>query len=307
MRIILTGASGLIGSRFEELLFETHEIIPLSSSDGIDITDKSSIENFLNDKNADVIIHLAGKTDVDRCEIDKNIDLEILNIEEKDAKSLEVKSLNSDEWVGKDTAFAVNTIGTSNLYNIAKEKEIKFVYISTDFVFSGDGEYTEDSKPDPINWYGMTKWYGERLIDISEDLIVRLSFPYGYKSFVRQDFIWKIIDLLKEKEEVSLISDQTITPTFIDDIVNGLDFLLSKNTLGIYHLTGSSYETPFHIGQKIKDAFGLSTKINPTTMDQIYAGKAPRPFQSIMRNAKIRNLGFNPKTFDEGLSLIKNS
>ena len=253
------------------------------------------------------MIHLAGKTDVDSCETDKDIDLGILNIYGANIKSLEIKSLNSDEWIGKNTSFAINTIGTRNLYNIAKEKGMKFVYVSTDFVFPGNGEYTEDSEPDPINWYGMTKWYGEKLIDATQDLIVRLSFPYGYQSPVRQDFVWKIVDLLREKREVSLISDQTITPTFIDDIVNGLDFLLSKNATGIYNLTGSDYDDPYHIGQKIKNTFGFETKINATTRDQIYVGRALRPFQSIMRNAKIRNLGFNPKTFDEGLTLIKNA
>lgn len=304
MRIILTGATGLIGSRFEELLFENHDIIPLSSSDGIDITDKNSLEKFLSNKNADVMIHLAGKTDVDSCEKDKDIDLEILNIEEKDAKGLEINSLNSDEWVGKNTSFAINTIGTRNLYDVSKDIGMKFVYISTDFVFPGNGEYTEDSKPDPINWYGMTKWYGEKLIDTQEDLIVRLSFPYGYQSSVRQDFIWKIIDLLKEKEEVPLISDQTITPTFIDDIVYGLDFLFSKKTSGIYHLTGSSYESPYQIGQKIKKVFGFETKISDSTKDELYKDRAPRPFQSIMKNGRIAELGFRTKTFDEGLSLI---
>lgn len=307
MRIILTGATGLIGSRFEELFFENHEIIPVSSSQGIDITDKSYIETFLNDKNADVVIHLAGKTDVDSCENDKNIDLEILNIEKNNIKSFEVANTDINIWKNEKTAFAINTVGTINLYNAAKERGLKFVYISTDFVFPGNGEYTEDSQPDPINWYGATKWYGERLIDTTKDLIVRLSFPYGYQSPVKQDFVWKIIDLLREKDEVSLISDQTITPTFIDDIVNGLDFLLSKNALGIYHLTGSSYETPHQIGQKIKQVFGFETKISDVTLEELYKGKAQRPFQSIMRNAKIRNLGFNPKTFDEGLTLIKNA
>jgi len=305
MKIILTGATGLIGSRFEALMFESYEIIPLSSSDGVDITNRGSMESFLSGKNADVVIHLAGKTDVDSCEEDKDTDLGILNIDEEKIKSLDTNDLDSSVWQDKNTAFAINTIGTKNLYDIAKEKGIKFVYISTDFVFPGNGEYTEDSQTGPINWYGMTKWYGESLIDNTKDLIVRLSFPYGYSSPVRQDFVQKLIDLLRDKDEVSLVENQTITPTFIDDIVNGLDFLLSKNATGIHHLTGSSYLTPLEIGEKIKNTFSFETIINTTNMEALYAGKAPRPFQSKMQNAKIRNLGFNPKTFDEGLEAIK--
>lgn len=303
MKIILTGATGLIGSRFEELMFENHEITPLSSKE-VDITDKSSIIEFFKEKKADAIIHLAAKTDVDGCEEDKYEDLRSLNIEEEIAKSLDINNLNVDDWKEKKTAFAVNTIGTKNLYGIAKENGLKFVYISTDFIFEGNGEYEEESTSNPINWYGMTKWYGEKLIDTSNDLIVRLSFPYGYPSPVKQDFVQKLISLLRDRDEVSLIEDQTITPTFIDDIVNGLDFLIQKNVTGIYHLVGSSFEDPYKIGQVLKEKFGFKTKINLTNRETIYAGKAPRPFKSIMKNDKIIQLGFKPKTFAEGLDLL---
>lgn len=307
MRIILTGSTGLIGSRFEELMFESHEIIPLSSSQGVDVTDEDSIINFFNGKEADVIIHLAAKTDVDGCETDKSNDLKELEVSGNDIPGLNIHDVDSSKWKGKKSAFAINAMGTKNLCETAKARGIKFVYISTDFVFPGEGEYTEESQTRPINWYGMTKWCGERFIDSARDLLVRLSFPYGYPSPVKPDFIQKIIGFLRDNDEVSLISDQTITPTFIDDIVFGLDFLLQKNATGIYHLSGSSSEDPYHIGQKIKEVFGYKANINPAKREQIYIGKAPRPFKSVMRNDMIRRLGFTPKTFDEGLELIKSS
>jgi dTDP-4-dehydrorhamnose reductase len=308
MKIILTGASGLIGSRFEELMFENHEIIPLSSGNGIDITDKDAVKSFLSEKNGDVIIHLAGKTDVDGCEADKDSDLGILNIEEAGIDDLDVLAVNSDVWKNKSSAFAVNTVGTKNLYDISKEIGTKFVYISTDFVFSGDDDFnTEETHPQPIDWYGYTKYFGEKLIDTSKDLIVRLSFPYGFKSPVKKDLVWKLYDLLSSNSEVSLISNQTITPTFIDDIINGLNFILQKEAVGTFHLTGSSSLTPKEIGEKIKNSFGFQTVINDSKLEDVYAGKAPRPFKSIMKNARIINLGYRPKTFDEGLELIKSS
>ena len=182
---------------------------------------------------------------------------------------------------------------------------MKFVYISSDFVFRGEGEYSEESKVDPINWYGMTKYYGEKVVDESKDLIVRLSFPYGYQSEVKKDVLWSVVGLMRGKDEVSLISDQTITPTFIDDIAFGLEFLLQKNATGIYHLTGSSSLSPKEIGKKAKIAFGLTTQINDSSLAEVYKDKAQRPFQSIVKNDKLKNLGFVPKTFDEGLDLIK--
>lgn len=311
MKIILTGATGLIGSRFEELMFENHEIIPLSSK-YVMIQNADSVWGFFEDKNADVVIHLAAKTDVDACEVDKIDDEEKIIKEVGEQSRLWEMDWDDSHWYASsnpneiNSAFAVNFLGTRNLYNEAKERGIKFVYISTDFVFPGCDTYDEESTPYPINWYGMTKWYGERLIDTEKDLIVRLSFPYGYPSPVKPDFVQKLIGLLREKDEVSLIEDQTITPTFIDDIVNGLDFLLSKNATGIYHLTGSSSEDTYEIGQKIKNEFRFSTNINATTRAQLYKGRAPRPFQSIMKNDRIVQLGFRPKTFDEGLNLIKN-
>ncbi len=306
MKIILTGATGLIGSRFEELLFDNHQISPLSSKE-VDITDIDSVGRFFEARNGEVVIHLAAKTDVDGCEEDKVDDLQTLNITEKDSKNFNLEGADSSIWKGKNSAFGINSIGTKNLYKVSQSLGMKFVYISTDFVFDGDGQYSEESNTDPINWYGMTKWYGEKIIDLSSDLIVRLSFPYGYKSPVKKDFIQKIIGLLHDNNEVSLIDDQTITPTFIDDIVYGLEFIITHNQTGIIHLTGSSYLSPFEIGNKINVLYSFSKKINRSKMEDVYAGKAARPFQSIMKNDKLKRLGFNPKNFDEGLKLIVDS
>jgi len=305
MRIILSGASGLIGSRFEELFFETHEIIPLSSDHGVDITSQSSLSKFFLGKGVDVVIHLAAKTDVDDCEKDRENDMSRLAIDPNDILNLDVKNLFSEDWKDQNTAFAVNTIGTKNLYEAAVKCGAKFIYISTDFVFSGKDEfYDEKSTPNPVDWYGMTKYFGEKVVDTSNNLIVRLAFPYGYLSPVKKDVVWKLYDLLTSRDEVRLISDQIITPTFIDDIVNGIDFLISKNATGIYHLTGSSSLSPKEIGEKIKEVFSLSTKIGSSILNEVYHGKAPRPQKSIMKSEKIANLGFKTKNFDEGLALI---
>lgn len=307
MKIVLTGATGLIGSRFEELMSENYEIIPLSTSQGVDLTNKESIKQFLNNQYFDLVLHLAAKTNVDGCEEDKYKDMNGLKVSNQDLLDLDIYSVNSDKFISTNSAFAVNAIGTRNIYEYAKEKKSRFVYISTDFVFKGEGEYDEGSSPDPINWYGMTKWYGEKVIKGTEDLIVRISFPYGYPSPVKKDFLQRLIDLLKQKDKVLLIEDQIITPTFIDDIIFGLDLLISKNASGIYHIAGSSSESPLDIGVMIKEAFKLSTAIESTSRNKVYAGKAARPFKSIMLNDKIRGLGFTPKSFIEGFTLVKST
>ncbi len=306
MKIILTGATGLIGSRFEELLFEKHEIIPLSSSKGVDITDRESLDHFLKDKSYDAIVHLAAKTDVDGSELDREHDLTLLGIGEDELIDLDINSIDVEKWKGSKTAVGINAIGTKNLKNLAYEAGAKFIYISTDFVFSGkENENTEESKPSPVDWYGMSKYLGERTIDQSTDLITRISFPYGHLSPVKKDFVWRLHDLISSRDEVSLISDQIITPTFIDDVVMGIDFLLESDQKGVIHLAGSSYHTPKEIAEMIKQQFGLSTTIGESKLADVYAGKAPRPFHSIMKNDKLKTLGFIPKTFSQGLELIK--
>src|SRR5690349_12947516 len=127
MKIILTGASGLIGSRFEELMFETHEIIPLSITEGVDITDKATIERFLEGKDAEAILHLAAKTDVDGCETDKPEDLRLMNIDEGDAKSFNTLNLDTNNLAGNTTAFAINAAGTKNLKDVAVSCGWKFI------------------------------------------------------------------------------------------------------------------------------------------------------------------------------------
>lgn len=302
MKIVITGSTGLIGSRFIELLFETHELFPLSSSKGVDITNKKAIKDFMADVSADAIIHLAAKTNVDDCEADKDNDMKVLSVDS--LFDIKVKDIDYTNWEGEKTAFAINTIGTKNLYEVAKEQGLKFIYISTDFVFSGNNDTNDETSiPSPVNWYGATKYLGETVIG-EDDLIVRISFPYGHMSPVKKDLVWGFVDLLSNKETVSIIDDQIITPTFIDDVVYGINFLLKKEAQGIYHLTGSSSLSPYDVAQKIKKEKNLSVNITASKLADVYRERAPRPFKSVLKNDKLVHLGFTPKSFDEGLKIV---
>ena len=233
-------------------------------------------------------------------------DLKLLGVGESDLLDISLDSVDSSLWKGRKTAVSINSIGTKNLRDATRDSRAKFVYISTDFVFSGkDDLYGEESTPSPVDWYGMSKFLGEKAVDLSKDLITRISFPYGYASQIKKDFVWRLYDLISSREEVSLIADQIITPTFIDDVVLGIDFLLEQDVKGIINLTGSSSHSPKEIGEEIKSAFGLTTIIGDSKLADVYSGKAERPFQSVMKNAKLTSLGFRPKTFTEGLGLIK--
>lgn len=309
MRMVVTGGTGLIGSRFISLLENEFEIESLSGSDGVDITDKNATFNFLEDNKPDIILHLAAKTDVDDCEEDKENDVSKLNSNNISFDTLNIDdgSLDSRIWMGDKSAFTVNVVGTKNIVDYARKNNTKVVYISTDFVFPGDGEYDEESGPSPINWYGQTKYFGELIVenlDAENYIIVRTSFPYGYKTNIKKDLVWGLVEYLVSSDSANLISDQIITPTFIDDIVEGISFLINNKHMGIYNISGSSFITPMEIGLMIKKKMDLSVNLRSIKVEGFYEKRAKRPFQSKMKNARLVRLGFKPKTFEEGFNLV---
>ena len=308
MKIALTGATGLIGSRFYDLLKSRYEIIPVSSSYGVDITDKNNLNKFLKSKNPGLIVHLAAKTNVDGCEVDKVEDISKLKkAKVYDGVNLDVEALKVEEWKGSVSAFGVNVVGTKNLADYSLSQDIKIIYISTDFVFDGkkDEGYSEEDVPNPIDWYGQTKFWGEKVIT-GKNLITRIAYPYGYKSSLKKDLIWTLVSLISEQESVKLVSDQIITPTFIDDIVNGLDYLIEKDVVGLVNLVGNNFLSPYEIGVAIAREFNLrESKLSLTTREELYKNRAERPFKMIIKNDKLRTLGFEMTDFFDSLSKIK--
>ncbi|MEK7186528.1 MAG: SDR family oxidoreductase [Patescibacteria group bacterium] len=301
MKIIGTGLSGLIGSRISELLKDKYEFINFSTSTGFDITKKDSILDFFNSSQASVVIHLAGKTDVDGCEEDKDRDLEILEIEELGKQQEEFEKINS--------AWSVNVIGTKNIADVCAKTNKKLIYISSDFVFDGEKKdpYAEDDMPNPINWYGRTKHEGEKIVG-SLDIpwaILRISYPYR-AHFQKKDFVRTIMEKLSDGESLKVVSDQIITPTFIDDLAFAFDQIIQNNLSGIYHTSGSDSLSPFEITRKIADIFGFDkTLISETTSGEFYKDRARRPSNLALKNDKIVKLGASMKGIEGGLQALK--
>lgn len=308
MKIALTGATGLIGSRFFDLLKGKYEIIPISSSYGVDITDRNKLRQVLSGKNPALIVHLAAKTDVDACEKDREGDSKKLKKSKLDSgEDLNFENLDVDDWNGSTSAFGVNVVGTKNLADFAEKHDVQIIYISTDFIFDGDKEgfYTEEDTASPINWYGKTKFWGERTLD-KNSIIARISYPFGYRSPLKKDLIWTLIDLISKGGQVKLVSDQIITPTFIDDIVRALDFLIEKKTSGIFNVVGNNFFSPYELGVLLTRELGISDiGLELTTRAALYEGKAPRPFKIRLKNDKLRDLGFEMTDFLGVLKQIK--
>ncbi len=286
-QVIGTGLNGLVGSRITELLSDKYEFIPLSRETGVDITDAASLTVIKNYPQANFVIHMAAKADVDGCELDKSL------------------GETGEAW-------RVNVEGARNVAEIARETGKKIIYISTDFVFDGEkpkGErYDEEDLPNPINWYAKTKYEGEKTVEESgaDYAIARLAYPFRAQFEPKKDFMRAIKDRLSEGKSVAGVVDHIFCPTFIDDLALALDALISNDASGIYHVVGSQDLSPYEASQKIAEAFDLDNSlVSQTTRAEYFQDKAPRPFNLALRNAKIAKLGVKMRGFEEALLTIK--
>jgi len=273
-KIAITGASGLIGTRILEVLGYKYIFIPIPQSE-VDITNKSTIENFLKDKEPNYILHLAAYTNVDGAEKDKKLCEDI------------------------------NVVGTKNIFEVANEKKAKFIHISTDFVFDGkliDGKiptFKEDSVPSPVSYYGLTKYEAEKIVK-DKAMIIRLSYPYRKQFELKKDFVRTIKQMLIDEKEVTMVEDSLITPSYIDDIAGALGHLIENYSKNIFHLVGSDSMSPYEAGIKIAKHYKLNDKlIKPVLYDEYFKGKAARPQYAKIVNTK--NVGIKMKSFEEGL------
>lgn len=270
---------GLVGSRVVELLKDRYEF---DFSD-VDITDRSLILKKIKSSDAQIVLHLAAKTDVDGCELDKSL--------RKDGK-----------------AWKVNVEGTRNVADACFETNKKLIYISTDFVFDGTREaYSEEDTPNPINWYGQTKYEGEKIVRRASCpwLIVRFAYPYR-ANFGKLDFAREILERLQMGKKIKGITDHIFTPTFIDNIAFALDVLIGNNSRGIFHVVGDQSLTPHDAGLLIAKTFNLDQNlISKSTRAEFFKDRAPRPFQLSLKNDKIEKLGIKMRTFEGGLKEIK--
>lgn len=283
-KIYCVGGSGLVGSRIVELLSSSFDFTIISREKGFDITKPETLTSLSLDTRHEFVIHLAAKTDVDGCESEKN-------------------------QGEKGEAWKINVLGTQNVVNFCLKTKKKLIYFSTDFVFDGTKQdYTEEDLPNPINWYSKTKYEGEKLIQKSglPFIIVRIAYPYKASKDNKMGFIGSIFTRLKKGEKVEAIIDQTITPTFIDDIAFALDKLIEQKVTGIYHVVGSQFITPYDAIISIAKMFEFdSSLVMKTTREKFFKGRASRPFNLSLKNDKIEGLGIKMKTFEEGLKEIR--
>jgi len=277
LKIVITGSTGLIGSRIVELLKGDFEFIQLIEGQ-IDIREKDGVWKVLKKLDFDILFHLAAYTNVDGAEKEK------------------------------EKAQLVNVKGTKNVLEAVSQKKKKLIYVSTDFVFDGirrigEPPYYEYSKPHPISYYAQTKYEGEKLVK-NHAMILRFSYPYRSFFEPKQDFMRRLKSYLEQKRKLQLMTDTIITPTFVDDIAYATKYLFNNFAPEIFHVVGRDSLSPYDAGKLIAKTFTLDESlVEPTTYNEYSKNKANRPQFSEIKTKK--NNFYRMKSFEEGLEEIK--
>lgn len=285
-KIFVTGASGLVGSyflrhlitKFDTIVVTVHESLPeFGELVRVDLLDLDSLTRKLNQYNPEIIVNLAALTNVDKCE------------------------------ESREYAYHLNTVLTKILSKFSKSRDDTYIlHMSTDYVFDGrEGNYSENDKPNPINWYGQTKLKAESEVTIETALrnacILRTSTPFGFHP-KKTSFVQYVIESIKAQKELKVFSDQITSPTYSNNLAKMMVEIIERRISGILHTAGNSRLSRFDQALKIADLFSLDKNLITATKMEDMNMKARRPHDSSLNVTKAISLLSNkPLTFDSAL------
>lgn len=269
MKVLVTGVKGQLGyDVVNELKKRGHEPIGVDIAE-MDITDKNSVDAVISRVQPQAVIHCAAWTAVDAAEDEENI----------------------------PKVRAVNATGTQYIADACKKIDAKMMYISTDYVFDGQG--TSPWQPDckdykPLNVYGQTKLEGELAVANALDkyFIVRIAWVFGVNG---KNFIKTMLNVGKTHDTVRVVNDQVGTPTYTYDLARLLVDMIETDKYGYYHATNEGgYISWYDFTKEIYRQAGYTTKIIPVTTAEYGLSKAARPFNSRLDKSKLVANGFKP-------------
>ena len=261
MRVLVTGVKGQLGyDVMNELAGRGHEGIGVDIQE-MDITDAASVEKVITEAAPDAVIHCAAYTAVDVAE--DNVDL----------------------------CRRVNAGGTENIARVCKALNCKMMYISTDYVFNGQGTrpWEPDDKREPLNVYGQTKYEGELAVETLEKFfLVRIAWVFGVNG---KNFIKTMLNLGKTRDHLTVVADQIGSPTYTYDLARLLVDMIETDKYGRYHATNEGLCSWYEFACEIFKQAGMNVTVSPVTSDQ-YPAKAKRPMNSRMDKSKLDEMGF---------------
>jgi dTDP-4-dehydrorhamnose reductase len=291
MRVLITGSNGLLGQKLVKTFSSNHQIsgidlqtepfitTPNFSYQNINITEKGKLEELFASFKPDAVINAGAYTDVDGSENNK------------------------------EKAWEVNVEGVKNLSRLCRENKSKLVQLSTDYIFDGkDGPYSEEDTPNPKGYYGVTKLESEKVIlDSKIDfLIVRTNVLYGKSLGETHNFVLWLIQKLKNRQEVKIVTDQYNNPTLADNLAEAIKEATEKGISGILNIAGSEYLTRYDFALKIAEKFNLDQSLIKKVLTSELNLPAPRPLKGGLKIDKAKKLlETELLDVDKGLEYLK--
>lgn len=292
-RILITGANGLLGQKLVLLFSRTKGIEVLATGRGpakitvhnvsyldIELTNRSEVLASILKAAPTHIIHAAALADVNLCEKEK------------------------------EHCWKNNVVSSEIIIEAATELSAYLLYVSTDFVFDGNGgPYKETDSPNPINFYGNSKQAVEQLLLQSEldYSIVRTVLVYGIgEQITKSNIVTWTKSKLENGEPIRVVNDQWRSPTLVEDLANGCKLMLDQEVKGIFHIAGKEYITPYDIAIRTAIVFGLDNSLISPTNASEFKEVAKRPLKTGLDISKAQKLlGYEPVTLEQGLKIVK--
>ncbi|MEG6512191.1 dTDP-4-dehydrorhamnose reductase [Desulforamulus ruminis] len=253
MKILITGARGMLGQDLVKMLKDKNELI-LTGRDNLEITNYHQCNDVISYQKPDLVINAAAYTLVDKCEEDIGL------------------------------AYKVNAFGPRNLAIVCNEHNISLLHISTDYVFDGkkDTSYLEDDIKSPLGVYGKSKSLAEEYITTltNKYYIVRTSWLFGEHG---NNFIKTMLQLGKNKASINIVNDQFGSPTYTRDLAQSIATLIQEPRYGIYHITNSDYTNWYEYAKYIFKLANYKVNVQPISTEE-FNRPAPRPKYSVLEN-----------------------
>ncbi len=269
MKILVTGVKGQLGYDILCQLKERgHECVGVDIEE-MDITDQAQVNKVINEISPDAVMHCAAWTAVDLAE-------------------------DQDK---KDKVYNINALGTKHIATACKKINAKMVYVSTDYVFDGQGDkpWMPDCKGySPLNHYGFSKLEGEKFVSSTLDkyFIVRIAWVFGKNG---NNFVKTMLNLADKYPSLRVVCDQVGTPTYTFDLARLLIDMVETDKYGYYHATNEGgYISWYDFACEIMKQAGKTTVIKPVTTAEYGLSKAKRPFNSRLEKSKLVENGFTP-------------
>ena len=292
MKILITGANGLLGQKLVELLKAENSVEVVGTGRGsnrttlpekqyhtMDIEQASEVMNILSMIQPDTVIHTAAMTQVDDCE---------LNQEACDKANVEA---------------------VANIVKGCEQVGAHLIHLSTDFIFDGShGPLTEDETPKPVNYYGTAKLRAEEIVKQSalRWAIARTVLVYGVvPGLQRSNIILWVKESLEQGKSLQIVDDQWRTPTLAEDLAMGCWLMAKNRSEGVFNISGADMLTPYEMALLVAHHFNLDTKYITRANSSTFSQPAKRPAKTgfIIDKAK-KELGFKPRSFKEGIAII---